>query len=115
LIQVAHNVMICENTVIAAQAGISGSTKVGKNCVIAGQVGLVGHITLGDKTTIGAQSGVSKSVNETGTTIFGSPAKEVRHAFRIQGAIQQLPDLLVEVRSLRNEVERLKSEKEKST
>ncbi|MBI5216658.1 MAG: UDP-3-O-(3-hydroxymyristoyl)glucosamine N-acyltransferase [Ignavibacteriae bacterium] len=115
LIQVAHNVVIGENTVIAAQAGISGSTKVGKNCVIAGQVGLVGHITLGDRTTIGAQSGVSKSVNETGTTIFGSPAKEARFAFRVQGAIQQLPDLLVEVRSLRNEIERLKSEIEKTT
>ncbi len=115
LIQVAHNVIVGENTVIAAQTGISGSTKVGKNCIFAGQVGLVGHITIADKTTVGAQSGVSKSVTESGKTIFGSPAKEHRQAFRLQGAIQQLPDLLVEVRSLRQEIERLKSEKEKNT
>ncbi|MBI3189083.1 MAG: UDP-3-O-(3-hydroxymyristoyl)glucosamine N-acyltransferase, partial [Ignavibacteriales bacterium] len=115
LIQVAHNVVIGENTVVAAQAGISGSTKIGKNCILAGQVGLVGHITLADKTTIGAQSGVAKSVTESGKTMFGSPAKEHRQALRIEGAIRQLPELLLEVRSLRDEVERLKSsQKEKS-
>jgi UDP-3-O-[3-hydroxymyristoyl] glucosamine N-acyltransferase len=60
LIQIAHNVEIGENTVIAAQTGISGSTKVGKNCIVGGQVGIVGHITIADGTRINAQSGVSK-------------------------------------------------------
>ena len=62
LIQIAHNVVIGENTVIAAQTGISGSTKIGNNVIIGGQVGFVGHIEIGDNTSIGAQSGISKSL-----------------------------------------------------
>lgn len=74
LIQIAHNVEIGENTVIAAQTGISGSTKIGKNCIIAGQVGIVGHLKIADNTTITAQSGVSKSIKNPGTIISGTPA-----------------------------------------
>jgi UDP-3-O-[3-hydroxymyristoyl] glucosamine N-acyltransferase len=70
LIQIAHNVVIGENTVIAAQTGIAGSTKIGKNCVLAGQVGIVGHIEIADRTTIAAQSGVSKSITEPGKFIL---------------------------------------------
>ena len=66
LIQVAHNVVIGEHTVIAAQAGISGSTKIGSHCMIGGQVGFTGHIEIADGTKIGAQSGVHRSVTETG-------------------------------------------------
>jgi UDP-3-O-[3-hydroxymyristoyl] glucosamine N-acyltransferase len=58
LIQIAHNVEVGENTVIAAQTGVAGSTKIGKNCMIGGQVGNVGHITIADNTKIGAQSGI---------------------------------------------------------
>jgi len=75
LIQVAHNVEIGENTVIAAQTGISGSTKIGKNCMIAGQVGIIGHINIGDNVKISAQSGISNSVKD-GLILFGSPAFE---------------------------------------
>ncbi|MDR0364735.1 MAG: UDP-3-O-(3-hydroxymyristoyl)glucosamine N-acyltransferase [Bacteroidales bacterium] len=73
LIQIGHNVVIGENTVIAAQTGVSGSTKIGKNCMIAGQVGIVGHITIGDNAVIAAQSGVGNSVPDN-AIIFGSPA-----------------------------------------
>src|SRR5690606_39289478 len=61
-VQIAHNVIIGENTVIAAQSGISGSTEIGKNCVIAGKAGIVGHLKIADHTTSGANTGISKSV-----------------------------------------------------
>ncbi|MBL4643299.1 MAG: UDP-3-O-(3-hydroxymyristoyl)glucosamine N-acyltransferase [Flavobacteriaceae bacterium] len=72
-IQIGHNVEIGENTVIAAQTGISGSAKIGRNCMIGGQVGFAGHITVGDNVKIGAQSGVTKSVKEN-QVINGTPA-----------------------------------------
>jgi UDP-3-O-[3-hydroxymyristoyl] glucosamine N-acyltransferase len=104
LIQVAHNVVIGENTVIAAQAGISGSTKIGRQSMIGGQVGITGHLSIADGTKIGAQSGVHRSVKETGQTLFGSPALPHREAFRVQGVITQLPELLNTVRNLRKSV-----------
>ena len=76
LIQVAHNVEIGENTVIAAQTGISGSTKIGKNCMIAGQVGFVGHLSIGDDVKIGAQSGVSGNLKD-GSIVMGSPEIDI--------------------------------------
>lgn len=74
LIQVAHNVIIGENTVIAAQTGISGSTKIGKNCMIGGQVGIIGHLDIADGVMIAAQSGVGKSIKDEKTVHEGSPA-----------------------------------------
>lgn len=74
LCQIAHNVQIGENTVMAAQTGIAGSTKIGKNCILAGQVGVVGHITIADNTTIGAQAGVIGNIKKSGETYMGSPA-----------------------------------------
>lgn len=73
LIQIAHNVEIGENTVMAAQSGVAGSGKVGRNCMIAAQVGIVGHITIGNNVKIAGQSGVSSSVADN-AVIFGSPA-----------------------------------------
>ena len=63
LIQIAHNVEIGSNTVIAAQAGISGSTKVGEQCMIGGQTGVAGHLVIADKVAVGGQSGVTSSVS----------------------------------------------------
>ncbi len=108
LIQVAHNVVIGENTVSAAQAGISGSTRIGRNVMIGGQVGFTGHLEIADGTKIGAQSGVHRSVNKPNTTIFGFPAVPQREAFRIQGAITQLPELLETIRKLQHEVDELR-------
>ena len=72
-IQIAHNVTIGENTVIAAQTGIAGSTKIGKNCMIGGQVGIAGHITIGNNVKIQAQSGIGRNVRDN-ETLQGSPA-----------------------------------------
>lgn len=74
LIQIAHNVEVGENTAMAAQVGISGSTHVGKNCIIAGQAGLSGHLVVADRTVIGPQAGLTKGVAEPGKQIIGSPA-----------------------------------------
>lgn len=74
LCQIAHNVQIGDNTVMAAQCGIAGSAKIGKNCVLAGQVGVVGHITIADNTTLAAQTGVIGNVRKSGEVLLGSPA-----------------------------------------
>lgn len=74
LVQIAHNVTVGENTVIAAQSGIAGSSQIGKNCMFGGQVGIVGHIKVADRTIIAAQSGISGNVREPGKTLMGSPA-----------------------------------------
>src|SRR5581483_7747460 len=76
LIQIAHNVEVGTNTVIAAQAGVSGSTKIGRNVQIGGQAGIVGHIQIADGSKINAQSGVSKSIKTNNTAVTGSPAFE---------------------------------------
>jgi UDP-3-O-[3-hydroxymyristoyl] glucosamine N-acyltransferase len=110
LIMVAHNVVIGENTVSAAQAGISGSTRIGKNVMIGGQVGITGHLEIADNTKLGAQSGIHHSINQPGKTFFGSPAYPQREAFRIQGAVSQLPDWLNTVRELQKKVEILEKE-----
>jgi UDP-3-O-[3-hydroxymyristoyl] glucosamine N-acyltransferase len=90
LIQIAHNVEIGENTVIAAQTGVSGSTKIGNNCMIGGQVGIVGHIKLADGTKIGAQSGVSKTVDEKGKALRGSPAQDYKLQLRSEAVFRNL-------------------------
>jgi UDP-3-O-[3-hydroxymyristoyl] glucosamine N-acyltransferase len=107
LIHIAHNVEIGENTAIAAQTGISGSTKVGKRVIIAGQVGFVGHINIGDDSFVGAKAGVSKDV-APGTKVTGYPARDFMTMRRIEAASAQLPDLLKEVKRLRADVEALK-------
>ena len=75
LCQIAHNVVVGQNTAMASQSGIAGSGKVGKHCIIAGQVGIVGHIEVGDNVTIAAQSGVTRSF-PSNVTILGSPATD---------------------------------------
>lgn len=99
LIQVAHNVEIGENTVIAAQTGISGSTKIGKNCMIGGQVGIVGHIKIGDNVKIQAQAGIPSNVKD-GDIIMGSPAINLRqymksyiHFKNLDGIVNRLNEL----------------------
>jgi len=107
LIQVAHNVVIGENTVMAAQSGISGSTKLGKNVMVAGQVGFTGHIEVADGVKVGAQSGVHRALTKPGASYFGTPAYAQREAMRIYGAFPQLPDLIATVRSLQKRIEEL--------
>ncbi len=78
LIQIAHNVEIGENTVIAAQTGISGSTKLGRNCMIGGQVGIIGHLNIADNVMIAAQSGIGASISEKGKIVQGSPSFDIK-------------------------------------
>jgi O-antigen/teichoic acid export membrane protein len=89
LCQIAHNVIIGDNTVMAAQTGIAGSTEIGKNCMFGGQVGLVGHIKIADNTMIGAQSGVTRSVRKSGTVIMGTPAIEHNNYLRSYAKFKQ--------------------------
>lgn len=107
LIQIAHNVEIGENTVIAAQTGISGSTKVGKNSVIGGQVGMVGHIHVADGTKINAQSGLSKSVTTPNTALTGSPAFDYKSSLKSQAIFRNLPELHQRIAKLEETIEEL--------
>jgi UDP-3-O-[3-hydroxymyristoyl] glucosamine N-acyltransferase len=113
LIQIAHNVEIGENTVIAAQTGVSGSTKVGKNCMFGGQVGLVGHIHIADGTRINAQSGLSKSVTEPNVALNGSPAFDYKSSLKSQAIFRNLPELEKRVKELEALVRQLSLEKER--
>jgi UDP-3-O-[3-hydroxymyristoyl] glucosamine N-acyltransferase len=106
LVQVAHNVEVGSNTVIAAQAGISGSTRLGTNVMIGGQAGIVGHINIGDGAKINAQSGVSKSM-EAGKAVTGSPAYDYTAALRSQAVSRKLPDLEKRIKELENQVAEL--------
>ena len=110
LIQVAHNVDIGENTVIAAQTGISGSTKIGKNCMIGGQVGIVGHLTIADGTKIAAQSGLSQSIKKEGSVQQGSPSFDVMPYQRSYVLFKKLPDLQDRICKLEKALNKPKSE-----
>jgi UDP-3-O-[3-hydroxymyristoyl] glucosamine N-acyltransferase len=104
LVQIAHNVVVGEDTVIAAQTGISGSTKIGKHCMIGGQVGISGHIEIADNTIIMAQSGIHDNIKEPGKSYFGYPADEARKAQRAYIAMKMLPDMLREFTALKKKV-----------
>jgi UDP-3-O-[3-hydroxymyristoyl] glucosamine N-acyltransferase len=110
LVQIAHNVTVGENTVIAANAGIAGSTKVGNNVMIGGNAAITGHISIADKVSIGGHTGVSKSITKEGETYFGFPAKELGRARRIEGALRQLPELLFTIREMENRIKTLEEQ-----
>ena len=107
LVMVGHNVEIGAHTVIAAQAGIAGSTRIGAHCRIGGQVGFAGHLTIADNTQFQAQAGVATSVKEPGQAFGGSPAFEYRKFFRSAAVYNRLPDLRHELMDLRRRVDRL--------
>lgn len=100
LIQVAHNVEIGSNTVIAAQTGISGSTHIGANCMFGGQVGIAGHLKIADEVKMAAQSGVASSVKTKGTVIMGAPAFDAHTYQRAYVVFKQLPELEKRLREL---------------
>jgi len=99
LIQIAHNVVIGENTVIAAQTGIAGSVKIGKNCMIGGQVGIAGHLNIGDNVKIAAQSGISSDVKE-GSILMGSPAFSLKEFRKSYIHFRKLSDLVARIEAL---------------
>jgi len=108
LVQIAHNVIIGENSIIVSQAGISGSTEIGNNVTIAGQAGLVGHITIGDNAILAAQAGITKSV-PADTMVSGYPAREHRKAIEVNACVQNLPRLYKEIKELKKKIEELES------
>jgi UDP-3-O-[3-hydroxymyristoyl] glucosamine N-acyltransferase len=107
LVQIAHNCDIGENTVIAAQSGLAGTTKVGKNCRFGGQVGIAGHLSIGDNVQLGAQTGVSKSVKDN-DVLWLTPAINHRDAIKTAIIFRNLPQLRDEVTQLQKEIKQLK-------
>jgi UDP-3-O-[3-hydroxymyristoyl] glucosamine N-acyltransferase len=103
-IQIAHNVVIGEHTVIAAQTGIAGSTKIGKHCQIGGQVGIVGHITIGNHVKIQAQSGISKSIADN-EMLQGTPAFGYGDYYKSYVHFKNLPQLAKDIEELKKNKE----------
>ena len=104
LVHVAHNVVIGNNSVVAGQTGIAGSTKIGESCMFGGQVGITGHITLGNNVKVAAQSGVSKSVKEN-TNLQGSPAMDLKEFYKAYAGFKNLPDILKRLNELERKVQ----------
>ncbi len=106
LVMIAHGVEIGPDTVICAQAGISGSTRLGTHVTLAGQVGIVGHVTVGDGARVGAQGGVTKSI-PPGESWSGYPARPHQQASRGYAALRELPAALKRLRALERRVREL--------
>jgi UDP-3-O-[3-hydroxymyristoyl] glucosamine N-acyltransferase len=111
LIQIAHNVEVGMHTVIAAQSGISGSTKLGNHVQIGGQAGIVGHITIADGSRINAQSGVSKSIKTPNSAVTGTPAYEYTSALRAQAVNRNLPEMEKRIQELEKLVHQFMAER----
>lgn len=112
LVQIAHNVVIGENSIVVAQVGISGSTKIGKNVILAGQSGVVGHIEIGDGAIVLGQAGVTRSV-PANTQVSGYPARPHEIAKKVNACVQRLPKLYDRIDELEKELAKLKEELQK--
>ena len=109
LVQIAHNDEIGAHTVMAAQAGVAGSTKVGEWFMFGGQVGVAGHIHIGDRVVFGAQSGVPSSV-KSDQRLIGAPPMEEKPFFKSSAIFRKLPDMYFELNALRKELNELKQQ-----
>ena len=112
LVQVAHNCRIGENTVIASQAGISGSVSIGKDCMIGGQAGFAGHLSLPDRTQVAAKAGVSKSTLKSGQTLRGTPAQPIRDQLRQEALLRSLDKMKEKLEALEEEVRKMRQGEE---
>jgi UDP-3-O-[3-hydroxymyristoyl] glucosamine N-acyltransferase len=112
LIQIGHNVEVGENTVMAGQTGIAGSTKIGKNCMFGGQVGIAGHLKIADGVKIGAQSGIPGDVGQENSVLLGYPAFEHKDFIRSHIVFKQLPELSKKLRELEKQIEILRKKGE---
>ena len=106
LVQIAHNVVIGENSIIVSQVGISGSTRLGKRVLIGGQAGLVGHINIGDNVMIAARAGVNKDIPAS-RIMSGTPAIPHTDWLRLSAHIQRLPEMHKTVLELKKKIEEL--------
>lgn len=111
LVQIAHNVEIGENTVMAALTGIAGSTKIGKNCRFGGHVGVAGHITVGDNVNLGAMTGVANSIKSDKTMLL-QPAMEFAQAAKVAAIFRNLPQLREQVLDLARQLAKIKTQLE---
>lgn len=111
LVQIAHNVEVGENTVMAALTGIAGSSKIGSNCRFGGQVGVAGHLTIGDHVNIGAMSGVNHNIKSNNTVLL-APAMEIGQAARVTAVYRNLPQLREQVLGLAKQVAEIKKKLE---
>ncbi len=107
LVQVAHNCEVGENTVMSAQVGLAGSTKIGAWCMVGGQAGFAGHISVADKTFVGAQCGVISNTKGN-EQLIGSPAMEPKAFFKSMAVFRKLPDMYRELNELKKELAELK-------
>ena len=107
LVQLAHNVSIGPGCLVAAQAGISGSTKLGAYVIVAGQVGMVGHVEVGDRAVVTAKAGVPKDI-PAGAMVAGDRGRDLKRHMKETAALGRLPEALEEIRRLRKEIEALK-------
>lgn len=107
LIQIAHNVVVGEHTVIAAQSGVAGTAKIGKGCMIGGQVGIVGHLEIGDGVKIAAQSGISGKV-PNGEVLMGAPAFDACKYQKCYVLFRKLPELYGQIRDMEKEIQTFK-------
>ncbi len=112
LIMIAHNVVIDKNTVIAAQSGISGSSKVGKNCMIGGQVGISGHLNIEDNVKIAAQAGIGSNIKKD-KTIMGSPAIDASNYKKSYVHFKNFQRIINKIEELESEINTLKKKKKK--
>lgn len=106
LIQIAHNVTVGEDTLIVAQAGISGSVHIGKEVVIGGQAGIKDHVDIGDRAMIGSGSGVHKSISE-GATVVGDPTLPLRLWLKTRSLIARLPEFFNRLRGIEKKLREL--------
>ncbi len=109
LIQIGHNVEVGENTVMAAQTGIAGSSKIGRNCMFGGQVGISGHVKVSNGTKIGAQAGIPGDIREENTVLLGTPAFDLKQFLRSSVVFKKLPEMKIKIDSLEKEIESLKN------
>lgn len=107
LVQIAHNVVVGENTVMAAQVGVAGTTKVGAHCMFGGQVGVAGHLNVGERTMLAAQTGISGNV-PAGSIYMGSPGFEVNKYRKAYVLFKKLPELYTQLSTLEKEIQTLK-------
>lgn len=109
MVQIAHNVIVDEHTVMAAQCGVAGSTKIGSWCMVGGQAGISGHIKLGNQVKVGGHSGVTNSVQD-GKAVMGYPAFEHTQFARATVIFKKLPEMYREMDALKKEIESLKQQ-----
>ncbi|EON76245.1 UDP-3-O-[3-hydroxymyristoyl] glucosamine N-acyltransferase [Lunatimonas lonarensis] len=100
LVQIAHNVKIGENTVIASQSGISGSAEIGKNCILAGKSSIVGHIKIADNTTVGGNTAIMKGIETSGSTLLGYIGMDIKDFLKSYAVFKKLPELQNKLKDL---------------